>query len=467
MAQVSIFPAPRVRAAGAGFRIALAAAAAAAVFTGALNLQLLFARGGEAAAPPGPSAIDTLVGVTERTETKLDLDIAALQAALRADDARTAGPAAKMLGFAYLQKARETGDPGYYPKVEALLQQTLAANPNDAEAMIGLGTLELARHQFAVALEWGERAKAINPAAAAVYGVIGDAQIELGRYDEAFQTIQTMVDLRPDLRSYSRVSYVRELMGDRDGAIAAMEQAATAGAGFAENMAWVQVQLGNVRFDGGDATGAARHYGAALAAVPGFAPALAGQAKVAAAEGDLDRAIRLYDAAVKTIPLPEFVVAYGDVLTAAGRPREAAAQYAVVEAIQQIYAANGVDTDLELALFTADYGDSAELPGAVERARAVTAARPSIFAWDALAWTLYRGGDYDGAAAASRKALHLGTRNALLWFHAGMIAAARGERAEAISRLETALALNPQFSVRFAPEARATLDRLRAGEEVR
>ena len=134
-----------------------------------------------------------------------------------------------------------------------------------------------------------------------------------------------------------------------------------------------------------------------------------------------------------------------------------------------MYAANGVDTDLELALFTADHGRAEDLPRAVAQARAQVAVRPSIVAWDVLAWTLYRSGDFDGAAAASKEALHLGTQNALMRFHAGMIAAARGETEQATSFLESALALNPHFSVRFAPEARATLERLRAipsaGEE--
>ena len=445
-------------------RLVVAVIAAVALISGALNIRpaLESVAGAGGIDFGGTSAVGALVGVPERAETALDATIRSLQETLRSGDTRTTGLAATMLGQAYLQKARETGDPGYYPKVETLFQQALAADNGNVEALVGLGTLALSRHEFAAALDWGEQARALNPYDATALGVIGDAQVELGRYDEAGETVQAMVDLRPDLGSYSRVSYLRELMGDREGALLAMEQAAIAGSGYPENVAWVRVQLGNLRFDGGDLAGAATEYAAALAAVHGYAPGLAGQARVAAASGDLDRAAELYDKAVSTIPLPEFVVAYGDVLNAAGRPEEAAAQFALVEAIQKLHTASGVDTDLELALFAADYGGDGDLLQAVEKARAVVATRPSIVAWDVLAWTLYRSGDLEGAAEASEQALRLGTQSALMRFHAGMIAAARGETAQAIAFLESALVLNPHFSVRYEPEARATLERLRA-----
>ena len=480
MAQASLdVNAPLARRAGRGVggegklgpfpRLVAAAIVAAALITGALNLRPLMQGITSPAivAPSGPSEIDRLTGAPDRAETPLDARIRSLQDGLRDGDASLRPSLSTQLGQAYLQKVRETGDPTYYPKAEALFRQTLDADGENADAMVGLGTLALARHQFAEALDWGERARAINSYHAPTFGVIGDAQVELGRYEDAIQTFQAMVDLRPDLGSYARVSYIRELMGDREGALAAMQQAATAGSGYPENVAWVQVQLGNLHFDGGFLDDAEHDYDAALAAVPGYAPAVAGQAKVAAARGDLDHAATLYDRAVKTIPLPEFLVAYGDVLTAAGKPDEAAAQYAMVDAIQQIYAANGVDTDLELALYTADHGRVEDLPQAVAHARAAVQARPIVTAWDVLAWTLYRSGDLDGAADASAKALRLGTKSALMHFHAGMIAAARGDRGAAISHLQTALEINPYFSVRYAPQARATLAQLRATEEDR
>lgn len=448
-------------------RAIFAVSIAATLLVGVLNVRPLVDRvTGAGMETMPPSAIDTLAGVSDRAATPLDARVASLQETLRDGPERARGPASTQLGLAYLQKVRETGDPSYYPKAETLFHQALAEDAKDIDALTGLGTLALARHQFAEALDWGEQASRLDPHYAAAHGVIADAQIEMGRYEEAVETVQTMVDLRPDLASYSRVSYLRELMGDREGAIVAMEQAATAGSGYPENIAWVQVQLGNLQFDGGFLADAERAYATALAAMPNYAPALAGQGRVAAANGDLSRAAEFYARAVQIVPLPEYVIAYGDVLTAAGETDGAKAQYALVDAIQQMYAANGVNTDLELALYLADHGAPETLPQAAEQARAAAVSRPSITTWDTLAWSLYRAGDLDGAAEASANALKLGTRNALMHFHAGMIAAARGEREAGIRHLETALEINPYFSIRYAPEARATLERLQASEVI-
>ena len=119
--------------------------------------------------------------------------------------------AVDLLAGAYLQKVREVGDPTYYPKVEALLTRALTQNPSDAEATTLMGTLALARHQFGSALQWGTKARALDPHNARALGVSGDADIELGRYPDAVASFQHMVDLRPDLSAYARVSYAREL----------------------------------------------------------------------------------------------------------------------------------------------------------------------------------------------------------------------------------------------------------------
>ena len=435
-------------------RLALAGAAALLLLSGALNMRPLASMllAGEQAAP----AITNL----ETGATPLDRTIAALQDALRNGDSRAESQNAAQLGHAYLQKARETGDSSYYPKADGLFTQSLEGDAGNVDALVGKGTLALARHEFREARQWGERAVTAAPQHAPAYGVLVDAEVELGDYEAAVDTLQQMVDLRPDLGSFSRISYVRELMGDRAGAISAMQRAVTAGSGYPENVAWAQVQLGNLYFDGGDLAAAAKAYETASAAVPGYAPAIAGQAKVLAARGKLAAAADIYARVVTLLPLPEYLAAYGDVLSAQGNQSAASAQFATVAAIQQLQAANGVNTDLELALFAADHGDTAAVNNAVSQARAGVAGRPSVTAYDTLAWTLYRAGSLDEAAAASQQALRLGTQSALMHFHAGMIASARGERAQAISHLQTALTLNPHFSLRYAPVAQAELARL-------
>jgi tetratricopeptide (TPR) repeat protein len=359
--------------------------------------------------------------------------------------------------FAALQRARETGDPSHYAQAEQAFNRALQDDPNDLNAIVGSGSLALSRHQFAHALQLGERAQALNPNAAPVYGVIGDAEIELGRYDEAVATVQRMVDLRPDLASYSRVSYLRELYGDLDGAIEAMAAAVSAGAGTAENTEYVRVQLGNLYFGTGDLDAAERTYQLSLAHLPDYHFALAGLARVQAARGDLNGAVDLYARAAARLPLPELVIGLGESLEAAGRPDEAADQYALVGAMQQLFAANGVRNDLELAAFFADHGDADE---AVTLALAGYAERPTVFAADTVAWALHRAGRSAEALPYVKEALRLGTQNSRLLYHAGVIEAAAGQIDLARQHLEQALALNPAFSPLDAPRAAAAFQEL-------
>lgn len=406
-------------------------------------------------APALPPAADDFGPAARRAGSATDRRIAELQSQLQATPDDWA--AFSQLGAAYLQKARETGDPTYYQKAEAALQETLAHEPGDYLALAAMGELALARHDFAAALDWGKRARALNADRTLAYGVIVDAQIELGRYDEAVDTLQAMVDLRPDLSSYSRVSYMRELHGDVEGAIEAMQLAVDAGGPTAENTNWTRVQLGHLYFNSGRLAEAEAAYQQALTLDPQYVHALAGLARVRAAQGDLDEAIRLYTEVVDRMPLAEYVIALGEVYNAAGRANEAQQQYELARAIDQLYRANGVNTDLELALFLADHGDPAE---AVRRARESYAQRPTTFAADVLAWALYRHGAYAEAQTYAERARHLGAQDALKLFHAGMIAHQLGDAAQARAYLEQALRINPYFSLRYAPEARRVLDQL-------
>jgi tetratricopeptide (TPR) repeat protein len=363
-----------------------------------------------------------------------------------------------LLGNTYLQRARETGDPGYYGKAEQVLNAALKRDAQHLEALIGKGALALARHDFRAALTLGEQARALNPDVPRIYGVIGDAQIELGQYDAAVATIQKMVDLRPDLSSYSRVSYLRELYGDLPGAVEAMERAVAAGGPTSENTQWVRVQLGNLYVAQNDLATAEHHYQVALARLPEYVHAQAGIARIRAAQSRYPEAIELYTRATTRMPLPEYVIALGDVYAKQGDQLQAQHQYDLVTAIDQLLATNGVNTDLETALFFADH--TIDLPASEVKARAAYAARPSIHAADSLAWTLYQQGKYTEAQQYANEALRLGTRDALKLFHAGMIAHALGQNDQARTQLQQAVDLNPRFSLLYSDLATTTLTAL-------
>jgi tetratricopeptide (TPR) repeat protein len=357
-----------------------------------------------------------------------------------------------LLGLAYQQRARETGDSAYYPKSAGVLRRALALDSRDYLAVSGLGSLALSRHRFREALTLGDQARRLNPYSARAYGVIGDAYVELGRYGEAFQAFDRMNKLRPSLSSYARVSYGRELIGHTAAAIRAMKLAVDAATGAAEPTAWTHVQLGKLYWSHGRLYLAEREYRLALQVFPGYAYGLDALAQVAAARDDYRQAIALERGAVEAIPLPQYVAALGDLYRVAGRPVLAQRQYALIGAIEQLLQANGVKTDLEIALFQIDHG--IDLRHALARARLGRAERPSVDGDDVLGWALARNGHCEEALGYSRRALRLGTQDALKFFHRGMIEHCLGHAGAARAWLGRALALNPHFSVLWSPVAR-------------
>jgi tetratricopeptide (TPR) repeat protein len=406
-----------------------------------------------ASSMPSFSNFSGLGSDAARTGASTDKQIQSLQDRLRTnpDDWQ----AYSQLGLAYLQKVRETGDPTYYQKAEESLDMALKDHPDDYVSVSARGALALARHEFQSALDWGERAKQINPDIPYAYGVITDAQIELGRYSEAVETLQSMVDLRPDMSSYSRVSYLRELHGDISGAIDMMQRAIDSGTPNAENTAWVRTQLGNLFFNTGDLDHAELEYQRTLQDRPDYVYAIAGLGRVHAARGDMKAAIQSFDQAVAIMPIPEFVIALGDLYQVTGQARKADQQYKLLATIEKLYRANGVDMDMEIALFNADHDRNME--ETVALARKAYTSRPSIHGADALAWALYKTGQYNEAQKFSEEALQLGTKDALKLFHAGMIAHALQNDKMAQKYLEQALDINPHFSILYSDQAQETL----------
>jgi len=376
--------------------------------------------------------------------------VADLQSRLRANpkDERSFA----LLGLAYQQRARETGDPSWYTKSEGVLRRALALDSKDYLAVSGLGSLALSRHRFRDALALGEQGRSLNPYSARTFGVIGDAYVELGRYADAFKAFDTMNKLRPSLSSYARTSYGRELIGHTGAAIRAMKLAVDAASGAAEPTAWTHVQLGKLYFNHGRIADAEREYRFALRIFPNYPYGLDALASALAARGAYRQAIAVEQQAVTTIPLPQYVAALGDLYRVTGRPALARRQYALIGAIERLLRANGVKTDLEIALFQVDHGIA--LRHALDRARLARAERPSIDGDDVLAWALARNGRCAAALPHSRAALGLGTQDALKFFHRGMIERCLGHAAAARTWLRRALALNPHFSLLWAPVAR-------------
>ena len=356
-------------------------------------------------------------------------------------------------GMDEYQRAQTTGDPSHYVGAAAAFRRALALEPNNLAATVELGALELSRHRFRRALGLGRRAVALAPASARGYGVLGDALLELGRYEEAFRTFNRMTALKPSVSSYARISYARELVGDIAGAAAAMKLAADAAAGAAGNQAWAYVQLGKLLAAHGRSGEAVRNYRTALRLSPGYVDAYDALARIKAGRGWLASAISHERRAVEGLPHADHFFTLGDFYSASGKHDLAAEAYRDAERAFAEEADAGARVELELALFLTDRGE--DLPRALSIAQAARAARPSVDGDDVLAWALARNGRCGDALRYSKLALRLGTRDALKYFHRGMIERCLGETQSAKRWFERALRLNPHFSTLWAPLARS------------
>ncbi len=363
------------------------------------------------------------------------------------------------LGQAYLAQARFTADPSYYDRAEQAFAQSISVSPDgNADALAGEAALANARHDFGVGRDLAEQAVAVDPYDAAAKGVLADALIELGAYDEARVTLQEMADLRPGVPALTRVSYLYELQGDPDNARALLDRALAAAGSDAEYV-FAVTYLGRLALSTGDYSTAVEHFDEGLRLDAGNAELLAGRGAALAAIGDFDQAVADYAAAVQRLPSPTYVVEYAELLDSVGRGEEADQQFAVAEAGRRLFDAAGVTPDTEVALAEADHGDPER---AVTIAEQQAATRDSVVVSDALAWALHAAGRSDEALPHAERAQRIGTRNALWDYHRGMIQLELGMTNEARQSLEQALATSPEFSPLHAPVARQALAELAA-----
>ncbi|WP_158850833.1 tetratricopeptide repeat protein [Saccharothrix deserti] len=374
--------------------------------------------------------------------------VSALQDKLRRTPSDAGAWAA--LGSAYVEQARITGDPSYYEKAKGALDTSLQHQPSgNGFALVGLGALANARHDFAAARDYGSQAQALLPDTAAVYGVMADALTQLGMAPEATAAVQRMLDLEPGVSSFTRAAYDLEQRGDVAGAREALERGLGAAAA-APDIVFCRYHLGELAFDNGNLDEALSQYSQGLVVDPRDVMLLQGKAKVSFAQGSLDEALRMYSELVQRTPLPQLVHEYANMLRAAGR--DASPQFEVLERQFAL-----VPDDLAASVVAADRGDAAS---ALRLAEAEWGRRQHVLVADAMAWALHLNGRHEEALTFADRAVSAGWHNAVFLYHRGMILAALG-REEAAGVLDEALRINPHFSFVDAPRARETLDGLR------
>ena len=322
--------------------------------------------------------------------------------------------ASVLLADALLRQARATSDGRPAGRAAVVLEAALKDAPAQYDALRMLGAIYLSQHRFGEALAVARRARSLRPADAWNYGVMGDALLELGDYDQAFDAFDTMAAMRPSAAAYARASYGRELRGDLNGALEAMQMARQATTGEdPEAQAWYGAQLGELFLKMGKLDLANREYRRAAFAYPNYPPAMIGQGKVQAARGDREGALAIYLDQVKRTPTLDLAARIGDLYAAGGDRSQAERYYQLAE---DVAGPAPAQTEANLALFLAEH--DRKLPDAVRIAERVSAVRHDIFTDDALSWAYYKVGRLDDALAASQRALRTGAEDARIAAHA-------------------------------------------------
>ncbi len=365
------------------------------------------------------------------------------------------------LGDAFIRKARETGDVTEYERADATLQKALKLHPNYEVAQAYLSVVQYVKHDFQGALHLANQVYAAHPNAIQALATIGDAQLELGRYTEAETTYEQLNKKAPSAPVYTRLARLAWLHGKPTDALNLMQQAIADSdeTGLSgENSAWYHFQLGELYFNTGQLEKADAQYALALKAFDNYYLALAGRGKVRAAQGDYKEAITFYEKAVDIIPQPDLLAALGDLYTLTGDSVKAKQKYDTVEFIGKLQAINQVIYNRQLALFYANHNQN--LQKSLVMAQKELENRKDIYAYDTYAWALHKNNHDSQAAEMMKHAMELGTRDAMLYYHAGMIYRALGEEKQAEQMLSQALAINPHFDLIQAPIARSTLSDL-------
>lgn len=366
-----------------------------------------------------------------------------------------------LLGELYIRQARETGDVTGYQRAEVALDEALDLLPGYSPAGSSLASVYYAQHEFEEALDLAGRVYESNSKNTSALVIMADAHLSLGNYQKAEEIYKHLSDTELTSPVLARLAHLEELHGNSEEALNLMRRAAGSALqseGTRESVAWYLLRVADVYFNQGDIKEAGSYYEASLRVFDNYHLALAGLGKVRAAHGKFDEAIRYYQRAIDIIPQPELLAALGDLYMVTDQPAQAKIQYDTVEFIGTLAAANQQIYNRQLANFYSDH--DMHLDKALEFALTELESRKDIYGYDAAAWAQYKNQNYEEAQTLINQALALGTRDASLYYHAGMIEFALGNKERAQELLSEALAINPHFSVLNSAVAQSTLETL-------
>lgn len=357
------------------------------------------------------------------------------------------------LALALARRARETADPDYYRQAHAAIADAVARAPDNLEAERARVWVLLGQHEFAQARQAAEALQKKMPDDLLGYAFLVDANVELGRYREAEEAAQWLLDLRPgNVAGFTRAGYLRELFGDHEGAIEIMSDAyRRMPPAEVEERAWVLTQIAHLELLRGRPDAAAALADEALALFPDYHYALAQLAQARAGQGRLDEAVALMQKRYELAPHPENLHALAEMQHRAGRRQEARRNFGKFETLARAEMAGWDNANRELVFYYADRaGKPREALAVAERE---IARRQDVHTLDAYAWALHKNGRHREAARQMAQALAVGVREAPMLYRAAVINARLKRVAEARGQLQQVLALDPHTEMASAARA--------------
>jgi tetratricopeptide (TPR) repeat protein len=358
------------------------------------------------------------------------------------------------IAMIFINESRITGNGGYYNTgAIKMLDKVINAHQQNTdlefEALSLKSTVLLSMHQFKDAYDIAQKALAMNSKNAGIYGAMVDANVELGHYTAAVSMCDSMMRIKPDLRSYSRVSYLRQITGDNQGAADAMLMAVQAGFPGAENTSWALYQMGDLYLGMGNLDFAEKSYETALKERPNYAYAEIGLAKVEKAKKNYDEAIKHTENAIRIMSESAFVMQLGDLYLLKGDTKKADDVYGdVVDLLEKAEKDQNKEGALlkhngsrELAIA---YMKNGELDKAIAKAEIDYAMRPdNIDANELMAWLYFLKGDNTQAKTYADKMLSTHVQNANTLYKAGVIYSKAGDAAQGQKYMDEAKQISP------------------------